>query len=139
MITSIFPTICTDDVSATAAFYRDLFGFEDNFAADWYVQLQDPSKPELQIGIVDRNHESVPADFRLLPAGFLLAIEVADVDALHRRMVEAGVPMALELRNETWGQRHFIAVDPSGVLVDVITPIPPTAEYADAYLVNSGD
>ena len=41
--------------------------------------------------------------------------------------------MPLSLRSETFGQRHFMTVDPSGTLVDVITPIPPVPDYADLY------
>ena len=34
------------------------------------------------------------------------------------------------LRDEPFGQRHFITEDPNGVAIDVIKPIPPTPEYA---------
>jgi hypothetical protein len=39
----------------------------------------------------------------------------------------------LDLRNEAFGQRHFIVEAPDGVLVDVVTPIEPTSEYAGQY------
>jgi uncharacterized glyoxalase superfamily protein PhnB len=31
-----------------------------------------------------------------------------------------GLPVAQELRDEEFGQRHFIVVDPDGLLVDVV-------------------
>ena len=34
---------------------------------------------------------------------------------------------------EDFGQRHFITADPNGVLIDVITPTPPSAEFAAQY------
>ena len=34
---------------------------------------------------------------------------------------------------EAFGQRHFIPADPNGVLIDVIKPIPPSAEFAANY------
>ena len=40
----------------------------------------------------------------------------------------------LEIRSEDFGQRHFIVADPDGVLIDVITPIAPAADYADQYV-----
>jgi catechol 2,3-dioxygenase-like lactoylglutathione lyase family enzyme len=138
MITGIFPTICTDDIAATGEFYRTWFGFEDVFASDWYVQLQAPNGPHRQIGIVRRSHPSVPEGFRQLPAGFLLSIEVDNVDDVHRRLADAGVRMARDLRDEPWGQRHFIAIDPSGTMVDVITAIPPSSEYAEMYVAGTG-
>lgn len=133
MITSIFPTICADDVAATRDFYVDLFGFAINFDSGWYVQLEAPDEAKAQIGIVEREHETVPAAFRQRPAGMLLAIEVDDVDAVHAQALKMGLEMPLELRSEDFGQRHFMTVDPSGTLIDVITPIPPSAEFAAAY------
>lgn len=64
----------------------------------------------------------------------LLNFEVADVDAEYARLVDgAGLRPQLPLRSEDFGQRHFIVAAPDGVLVDVISPIEPSAEYADAY------
>jgi hypothetical protein len=37
------------------------------------------------------------------------------------------------LRDEAFGQRHFITRDPNGVLIDVIRPIPPDADFAAQY------
>ena len=39
----------------------------------------------------------------------------------------------LPLTDEAFGQRHSILADPSGVLVDVVKPIPPSAEFAAQY------
>lgn len=134
MITSVFPTVCTDSVSETAEFYRDLLGFDDVFVADWYVQLQAPGQPLTQIGIVSRRHDSVPPEQRLAPSGVLIGVEVDDVDAVHARIVASGAPIIRSLRDEEWGQRHFITLDPAGAMVDVITPTDPTtAEYEAAY------
>ena len=35
--------------------------------------------------------------------------------------------------DEPFGQRHFITADPNGVMIDVIKPIPPSAEFAAQY------
>ncbi len=37
----------------------------------------------------------------------------------------AGLPILLDIRDEDFGQRHFITADPNGMLIDVIKPIPP--------------
>ena len=39
----------------------------------------------------------------------------------------------MPLRDEPSGQRHFITLYPNGVLIDVITPIAPSAEFAAQY------
>jgi uncharacterized glyoxalase superfamily protein PhnB len=120
----VFPAICAPSVAETAAFYRELFGFVDVFAADWYVQLEVPGHPETQIGIVAVDHPSVPEGHRRPPAGVLVSIEVDDVDAAHAAARARGCTEVRPLRDEPWGQRHFITLDPAGTLVDVITPIP---------------
>lgn len=133
MITDIFPTICADDVAATRDFYVTLFDFEVIFDSGWYVQLDGNSR---QIGIVERTHPSVPEPFRNRPAGVLISIEVDDVDAVYAKA--AGFEIPLDLRDEAFGQRHFMTVDPSGALVDVITPIEPTGEYIELYAAAQG-
>ena len=33
------------------------------------------------------------------------------------------------LRDEPFGQRHFMTHDPNGIYIDVIKPIPPSSEF----------
>jgi hypothetical protein len=47
------------------------------------------------------------------------------------------LPILLALRDEAFGQRHFITADPNGTLIDIIKPIPPTAEFAARYAPES--
>jgi hypothetical protein len=49
-------------------------------------------------------------------------------------ITEGGLEPAQDLRSEDFGQRHFLVAAPDGVLVDVITPIEPSAEFAAQYL-----
>jgi len=139
MITGIFPTLCATDVAATREFYVEVFGFGVVFDSGWYVQLEAPDGSNHQIGIVERDHPTVPAKFRKDPAGVILSIEVDDVDAVHERLTATGGAIALSLRDEDFGQRHFMTIDPSGTLVDVITPIPPSDDYAELYSNSTGN
>lgn len=128
-LSSFYPVLCTANVGETSDFYRTYFGFETTFEADWYVSLRRPEAPFYELAILDHTHPTIPAKFRAPVQGLLLNFEVADVDAEYRRLVEQhNLPVHLALRDETFGQRHFIIVDPSGVLIDVITPIPVTEE-----------
>jgi len=113
------------DVPAAAAFYREWFGFETTFEADWYVSLK---SGEWELAILDPAHETVPVGFGRPVSGMLLNLEVTDVDAEYERLT--GLRVVLPLRSEAFGQRHFIVEGPDGVLVDVITPIPPPGEYS---------
>jgi catechol 2,3-dioxygenase-like lactoylglutathione lyase family enzyme len=111
-------------------------GFRPVFDSGWYVQLEAPSGHRPQLGLVEQAHPTVPAGFGLRPAGVLIAVEVDDVDAVHARARAAGLDVALSLRDEDFGQRHFMVVDPDGLLVDVITPIEPDPHYATMYLAR---
>ncbi|WP_181783711.1 VOC family protein [Pseudonocardia pini] len=124
-LTSVYPVLMSADVPAAARFYREWFGFEPTFEADWYVSLKNGP---WELAILDPAHETVPAGFGRPVAGMLLNLEVTDVDAEYARL--AHLPIVLPLRSEDFGQRHFIVEAPDGVLVDVITPIPLTGEYA---------
>ena len=132
--TSYYPVIMTRDVHATTDFYARHFDLQPLFTADWYVHLQSKTDQRVELAVLDGTHDTIPPASRgQVAAGLLLNFEVTDVDAVHDRLQAAGVPIALTLRNEAFGQRHFIVQAPDGVLVDVIQPIPPSAEYAAQY------
>ncbi|WP_026874405.1 VOC family protein [Jiangella gansuensis] len=138
--TGFYPVICSSDVAAARAFYVEHFDFEVTFEADWYVSLRHRVAPGLELAFVDHRHETIPAAYRQPARGLLLNVEVPDVDDVYTRLVQtAGLPVALDLRSEAFGQRHFIVEAPDGVLVDVITPIEPTGEYAAQYVAEAGD
>ncbi|WP_312405595.1 VOC family protein [Rhizobium sp.] len=130
---SYYPVIMTADVAGTAAFYIQHFGFEALFSADWYVHLQSKESEHVTLAILDGSHETIPETGRGTVSGLLLNFEVEDVDAVYERLTAAGLPIRLDIRNEDFGQRHFITADPNGVLIDIIKPIPPSAEYAAMY------
>ncbi len=133
-IAQFYPVLMVSDVAALAAFYRTHFGFKPLFELDWYTHLQSADDPAINLAILDAGHETIPEGFRGRTAdGMLLNFEVADVDAVHARLQAHGLPMLLGLRDEAFGQRHFITRDPAGTLIDVITPIPPSSEFLDAY------
>lgn len=46
---------------------------------------------------------------------------------MYAKAKAAGLPILIPLRDEAFGQRHFITADPNDVLIDVIKPIPPSA------------
>ena len=132
-LTSAYPVLLTARVAETAAFYVAHFGFCALFEADWYVHLQSIADARVNLAVLDGAHETIPAAGRGTVRGLILNFEVEDVDAEHARLVAAGLPMLQDLRDEAFGQRHFITADPNGVLIDVITPIPPSADFAAQY------
>ena len=47
--------------------------------------------------------------------GVLVSVQHDDVDALHQRLVAAGVEITQPLANQPWGHRNFGILDPSGL------------------------
>jgi catechol 2,3-dioxygenase-like lactoylglutathione lyase family enzyme len=132
--TSYYPVILTADVPGTAAFYTAHLRFKALFESDWYVHLQSTEDKRVNLGIVQGDHETVPEPGRGRVSGVILNFEVKDPDAVYERMKAAGLPILRTLRDEDFGQRHFITADPNGVMIDVIKPIPPSAEFLAQYV-----
>ncbi|MDJ0460971.1 VOC family protein [Streptomyces sp. H27-C3] len=134
MLTSFYPVICTPTLQESRDFYTGLLGFETTFEADWYVSLRRTGPLPYELALLDHTHPTLPSAYRLQVQGLLLNFEVEDVDAEWERLVvRAGLKPELELRSEDFGQRHFIVADPSGVLIDVITPIAPGTAFTEQY------
>ncbi|GAA1766158.1 VOC family protein [Agromyces humatus] len=136
MLRSCYPVLCTPDVAASASFYRAHFGFEPTFEADWYVSLRHPDSGD-ELALLDTAHPSMPAGYGEAARGMLVNLELDDVDAVAARLEAAGVPVVQALRSEPFGQRHVIVRDPGGALVDVITEIPPSPEFAEAFGIDA--
>jgi Uncharacterized protein conserved in bacteria len=132
--TQYYPVIMTRDVAGTAAFYITHFRFAAAFESDWYVHLQSTEDAAVNLAVLHPDHETIPAAGRGHTAsGLLINFEVEDVDAEYERVQAARLPILLPIRDEGFGQRHFITADPNGVMLDVITPIPPSEEFLAQY------
>lgn len=135
---SFYSVILTDQISLSASFYTEYFGFEIVFESDWYVSLKCPQgNVPYELALLDAAHSTIPAAFRNKVQGLILNFEVDDVVAEYARLItKEKLPLHLELRDEEFGQRHFITSDPSGVLIDIITVIPPSDSFIDQYAEN---
>jgi catechol 2,3-dioxygenase-like lactoylglutathione lyase family enzyme len=131
--TSYYPVLMSADVASTARFYVEHFRFIPLFESDWYVHLQSSEDEGVNLGIVHNAHETIPAVARGRVSALLINFEVEDSDSEYARAVAGGLPILLELRDEPFGQRHFITQDPDGVLIDVIKPIPPSTTFLAQY------
>lgn len=135
-ISSFYPVILTEQVAESAEFYRNQFGFETVFEADWYVSLRLSRDTEtaFELAILESGHPTVPAAYRNSVNGLILNFEVDNVDAEYERLIKREkLPLQLDIRDEEFGQRHFITSDPNGVLIDVIKIIPPSGAFSEQY------
>lgn len=127
--TQFYPVIQTNKVTETADFFINHFNFTKAFDSDWYIHLQSNADEKVNIAILDHTHETIPEGNRNPVAGLIINFEVEDVDAIHDRLTKDGLPILLALKDEPFGQRHFITQDPNGVLIDIVKPIPPSPEF----------
>ncbi len=131
--TSYYPVIQVRDVQASARFYIDNLGFTALYDTDWYVHLQSKDDETVNLAILRYDHETIPEAGRKPSQGLILNFEVEDADAWFDRAQKAGLTILKALRDEEFGQRHFITQDHDGILIDIIKPIEPSAEHADNY------
>jgi catechol 2,3-dioxygenase-like lactoylglutathione lyase family enzyme len=128
-------TLIVDDVPATARFYVDHVGFRPAFASDWFTSLVASDDTCLELCFLQRGRAglgAMPEDFRdQAAAGVILAFQVEDATAAEARWRAAHLPLLQPLRDEPFGQRHFIGADPNGVLIDVVQRIPPTPAWLE--------
>ncbi|RUO24361.1 glyoxalase/bleomycin resistance/extradiol dioxygenase family protein [Aliidiomarina minuta] len=113
--------VVTAKVQESKDFYVRLFGCEVLYEGDdgWFVLLQ---LGDSELGFMKPGMSSQSNRFRApyQGAGMWISVDVEDVDAEYARIKNLGVPVEVELRDEPWGDRHFVVVDPNGIGVDVV-------------------
>lgn len=134
--TSFYPVILSEKLLESKEFYTTYFGYSLTFETEWYVSLVNEETGN-ELAVLDKNHETVPESYRKNVQGLILNIEVENVDALYQKLIiELNLPLHLDIRDEAFGQRHFITSDPNGVLVDIITVIPPDESFQEQYTTD---
>jgi uncharacterized glyoxalase superfamily protein PhnB len=134
-IDSFYPVLMTSDVKGLRDFYCDNFGFEIAFEADWYVSLKKVQQGRvIELALLESSHPTIPEGFKANARGVILNVEVGNARQEYERLVrEKGIAELLSLRDEAFGQRHFMIQDPSGNIVDVIQNIAPDDSFAQNY------
>ena len=118
-IRSIHPVLVVSDIARTKAFYESLLGLTTTFDADWFVQQRVPTPGGVELGAVAAGHPTIPAGWERA-ANLIVTVEVDDARVARDRTDRLGAPVVMELRDEDFGQRHFMVTDPDGILVDVV-------------------
>ncbi len=124
-----FVNLLSDDLARARDWYLDLFGWRIDFDSDWFVHLQAPDNDDVELGLLRRDQEIVPAELRAATSGVIVTLVVDDVDELHRRAVEAGADVIEEPRDLFYGQRRLLLRDPDGTVVDVSSECEPAPEF----------
>lgn len=113
--------IITAKLRETKEFYITVLGFTVKFENEWFVLLQTPGGEDM-ISFLQAGHPSQQPVFQqAFPGkGVYLTVEVENVDEIYAQIKRKNVPVEVELRNETWGDRHFAIIDPNGIGIDIV-------------------
>ncbi|ERN40904.1 putative enzyme [Rubidibacter lacunae KORDI 51-2] len=134
MVTEMIAAIYVDDLTASRNFYRELLGLQPIFEAEWICQLSSPSNESLKLILQPREHELIPKAFQERPKGTSIAFIVPDSDEIYQRAVAMGLEIIQEPRNEEYGRRRFLTVDPDRLLVDVSSDCEPSPDFVAKYM-----
>jgi catechol 2,3-dioxygenase-like lactoylglutathione lyase family enzyme len=117
----------TENLGETRDFFVGTLGFEIRFESGWFVLL---GLGAHQIGLLKPEQEGQSPLFRKTYPGHgaWITFDVPQAGELYRRAKAAGIPIAVELRDEPWGERHFSVVAPNGLALDFVTYQGPLAE-----------
>jgi lactoylglutathione lyase len=103
-----FPIFQTADLSRAAAFYRELFGFEEQYRFP-------EDAPEFVVVVLGPFSLGLSAVDEIAPAGRVaLWLYCDDVDGEIPRLRKAGVEVVKEPEDQEWGERLATVVDPDG-------------------------
>ena len=115
--------IITDKLEETKSFYVNKLGFTIVWEADWFILLATPNGSDTISFLLPNHPTQELSNFRqpFNGKGVYLTIEVDDVDLYFKEVMKSGVDIALNIRSEEWGDRHFAIIDPNNIGIDFVT------------------
>ena len=131
-ISHAFFGVVTDRVRECRDFYTRHLGFEIVFQLQWYVHLR-AREGSVDIAFLHPRHPSQPVPLRspLAGQGVWLSFEVSDARQEQERLAMEGVEIVAPLRDEVWGERHFLIRDPSGAIINIAQRIDAVEGFFD--------
>lgn len=128
-IDAMFPVMVTSHLDAVKQFYETVFGFNTAFYdASFYLHLVSPSTG-VQLGFMLPAHATQPEFLQTIMStdGFVISLEVKDAALAYAEAQKMNLNVAMALKQEDWGQIHFMLQDPAGFRVDVVQHLEATA------------
>jgi catechol 2,3-dioxygenase-like lactoylglutathione lyase family enzyme len=103
------------DVASANRLYAQVFGFDIGMDLGWVGSLGPANARSVQLQVIT-DDASAPCN----PAVSIGVATTAEVDAIHDRVVAAGLEIVHPLSDEGWGVRRFFFRDPDGNVVNVV-------------------
>ena len=120
-IQAMFPVMVASNLAEIKQFYTSVFGFNAVFYdAEFYLHLV--SNSGVQLGFLLPEHPTQPQFLQPLMSsdGYVISLEVADAAKAFEEALRMKLSIAMELKEEGWGQIHFMLEDPAGFKIDIV-------------------
>ena len=124
-IQAMFPVMVSSDLEAIKQFYEGVFGFSAVFYdSSFYLHLVSESTGA-QLGFLASGHHSQPSFLhpQMVSDGYVISLEVLDAAKAFEQAKDLDLKIVFPLREEPWGQIHFIVEDPAGFRVDLVEQV----------------
>jgi uncharacterized glyoxalase superfamily protein PhnB len=116
----LFPITITDKITECRDFYTKVFSFEVVFEAEWYIHMRHESGTELAVMLPNLENQPSIIHKQYFGEGVIYSFEVEDARKEYERIKKLGADICFDLKDEEWGQRHFMLKDPSGMVIDIV-------------------
>lgn len=115
------PGVVTPHLNASKKFYSSIFQWKVVFENEFYLLMQSEDGGAVMSFLLPEHASQQPLFHKAFTGqGLYLTMEVEDVNAWYERVQSLGVPIAIPLRKEPWGDHHFAITDPNGVNIDLV-------------------
>ncbi len=113
--------IITDNLSKSKAFYLEVLNFGVTFENEFYLLLHTPDH-SAEFSFLLPNHPSQQPIFHkpFQGQGLYLTIEVDHIEEYYNKIKTQGIKISVAIRDEPWGDRHFVIEDPNGIGIDIV-------------------
>lgn len=113
--------IVSDNLDKSKEFYQTLFDFEVVYDSDWFVNLKNDAG--LEIGLIDKTSDIIPAQANSEFGGFYLTFTVESADKIEMLAKDNDYKIIKTATDTFYGMRRLILEDPSGTTIDVSSKI----------------
>lgn len=121
-IDAMFPVMVASNLDAIKQYYESVFGFQAVFYdAEFYLHLVSPNSG-VQLGFLVPEHASQPQFLHKVMSteGYVISLEVGDAAKAYSEALGMNLNVAMALKEEDWGQIHFMLEDPASIRIDVV-------------------
>ena len=128
-IDAMFPVMVAENLETMKQFYETVFGFKTVFYdANFYLHIISPNN-SIQLGFLLPNLVSQPEFLHpvMSSEGFVISLEVKNAALAYAEAQKMNLNFIMDLKQEEWGQLHFMIQDPAGFSVDIVQHLEPTA------------